>query len=53
MDSPLICEKLLERGFIVRDCRSFRGLDEYWIRVSVGTLKEDEKFIVVLKQIIG
>lgn len=53
MDSTLICEKLLERGIIVRDCRSFRGLDDYWIRVSVGTLKEDEKFISVLKQIIG
>ncbi|MCE5215026.1 MAG: histidinol-phosphate transaminase [Methanobacterium sp.] len=53
MNSPLICEKLLERGIIVRDCRSFRGLDDYWIRISVGTLEEDEKFINVLKQIIG
>lgn len=50
--SGILCEELLKRGIIVRDCRSFRGLDDYWIRVSVGTMKEDEKFIYELKQII-
>ena len=45
-------EELLKRGIIVRNCSSFRGLDEYWIRVSVGTLPEDQKFIDALKEII-
>ena len=52
MKSRILCEELLKRGIIVRDCRSFRGLDDYWIRVSVGTMEEDEKFIYELKQII-
>ncbi len=53
MTSDMLTEKLLERGIIVRNCCSFHGLDDYWIRVSVGTLEEDEQFIDVLKQIIG
>lgn len=52
MTSQILTEDLLKRGIIVRDCRSFRGLDEYWIRVSVGTLEDDERFINVLKQMI-
>ncbi|HEY0196273.1 MAG TPA: histidinol-phosphate transaminase [Methanobacterium sp.] len=53
MTSQTLARKLLKNGIIVRDCRSFRGLDDYWIRVSVGTLDEDERFIDVLKQVIG
>ena len=43
----------MQSGVIVRDCTSFKGLDEYWIRVSVGTLENDEEFIKILKNIIG
>jgi histidinol-phosphate aminotransferase len=43
---------LLKKGVIVRDCTSFRGLDEYWIRVSIGTINEDKKFIAILKEIL-
>ncbi len=53
MTSQTLAEELLKKGVIVRDCRSFHGLDDYWIRVSVGTLEEDERFIEVLKQVIG
>lgn len=52
LKSAVLSEELLKRGIIVRDCRSFRGLDDYWIRVSVGTLEEDEKFIRQLKKIL-
>ena len=52
MTSGVLSEKLLKKGIIVRDCHSFHGLDDYWIRVSVGTLEEDEKFINVLKHIV-
>ncbi|MEN6329715.1 MAG: histidinol-phosphate transaminase [Methanobacteriaceae archaeon] len=52
MDSARITEKLMKRGVIVRNCSSFRGLDDYWIRVSVGTLKEDKRFLVILKDIL-
>ncbi|GAB4306746.1 MAG: histidinol-phosphate transaminase [Methanobacteriaceae archaeon] len=51
-DAESLTEELLKRGIIVRNCSSFRGLDGYWIRVSVGTLKEDQKLIDALKEII-
>jgi len=53
MNSKEISEKLMKNGIIVRDCSSFRGLDDYWIRVSVATMEEDEKFIKVLESILG
>ncbi len=52
MNSKEISEELMKNGIIVRDCSSFRGLDDFWIRVSVATLKEDEKFIRVLRDIL-
>lgn len=45
--------ELMKRGFIVRDCTSFKGLDEYWIRISICTLEEDEKFIKALKEVLS
>ena len=45
--------ELMKKGIIVRDCTSFKGLDEYWIRISICTLKEDEKFINILKEVLN
>jgi len=45
--------ELMKRGIIVRDCTSFKGLDEYWIRISICTLEEDEKFIEILKEVLN
>ena len=44
--------ELMKKGIIVRDCTSFKGLDEYWIRISICTLEEDEKFIGILKEVL-
>lgn len=52
MDSDTLTEALMKRGIIVRNCCSFHGLDEYWIRVSVGTLEEDRRFITVLRELL-
>lgn len=52
MNSREISEELMKNGVIVRDCSSFRGLDEYWIRVSVATMEEDEQFINILQNIL-
>ena len=38
---------------IVRDCTSFKGLDEYWIRISICTLEEDKKFIDIVKEVLS
>ena len=45
--------KLMEKGIIVRDCTSFKGLDEYWIRISICTLEDDKKFIDILKEVLS
>ncbi|MDR2829881.1 MAG: histidinol-phosphate transaminase [Methanobrevibacter sp.] len=47
-----LSRKLLKKGVIVRDCSSFQGLDEYWIRVSIGTLNDDKRFINILKDVL-
>ncbi len=52
MTSSEFAEELLKRGVIVRDCASFKGLDEYWVRVSVGTMEEDTRFIEILGDLI-
>ncbi|RLG94907.1 hypothetical protein DRO37_04155 [Candidatus Bathyarchaeota archaeon] len=46
-------ERLLKYGILIRDCSSFRGLDEYYIRVAVRTRRENEKFINSLRDILN
>lgn len=48
-----LAHQLMKKGIIVRDCTSFKGLDEYWIRISICTLEEDEKFIEILKEVLS
>ena len=45
--------ELMSRGIIVRDCTSFKGLDEYWIRISICTLEEDKIFIDKVKEVLS
>ena len=51
--SAELAEELMKRGVIVRDCTSFKGLDEYWIRISICTLEEDKRFIEILKEVLS
>ena len=44
-------QKLLRKGVIVRDMTAY-GLNE-WIRVSVGTMAENQLFIRELKKLLG
>ncbi len=48
-----LTHELMKKGIIVRDCTSFKGLDEYWIRISICTLEEDKKFIEILKEVLN
>ncbi len=36
-----ISERSLKRGMMIRDCSSFRGLDEFYIRISMKTRKQN------------
>jgi len=46
-------KKLLKKGIIVRDCTSFKGLDEYWIRASIGTMEENKIFIEIMNNLLS
>ena len=48
-----IAEELFKNGIIVRDCRKFRGLDEYHLRVSIGTMEENLKFLEMFRESIS
>ena len=41
---------LLKQGILIRDCTSFRGLDEFYVRIAVKTHVENERLIAALKQ---
>jgi histidinol-phosphate aminotransferase len=46
--SDEIVEELARQGVIVRSCRSFAGLEDHYIRVSVGEDWENERFLQVI-----
>lgn len=46
-------EKLLKYGVLIRDCSSFRGIDEYYVRVAVKTRRENKKLLEAFKKILG
>lgn len=50
-NSKYIQKKLLEKNILIRDCSTFRGLNNNFIRVAVRTHKENLKLIKVLKKI--
>lgn len=49
IDSTLLQKKLFKRNILVRDCKSFRGLDGSFIRVAVKTRKENKKLVEALE----
>lgn len=53
--SPLtaedVCETLMKKGIIVRDCSSFRGTGNSLIRVSVGTSDENQRVVGALREV--
>ena len=51
LTSTEVFNKLLQKGIVIRDCKGFRGLDNYHIRISVGTNKQNQKLVEALRQI--
>jgi len=44
-------EPLLQRGFLIRRCGNFQGLDESWYRIAVRTATENEAFLRALREV--
>jgi threonine-phosphate decarboxylase len=51
--SAQLKEKMLTYGVLIRDCSSFRGLDDYYIRVAVKTRRENERLLEAFKKTVG
>ena len=51
MNSKKIQEKLIEKKILIRDCSTFRGLGNKFIRVAVRTHKENVKLVSALEDI--
>jgi threonine-phosphate decarboxylase len=50
MPSNQIQNKLLKRNILIRDCSTFRGLNNSFIRIAVRTHKENIKLVEALKK---
>jgi histidinol-phosphate aminotransferase len=46
--SDEIVEELARKGVVVRSCRSFTGLEDHYIRASIGADWENEFFLEVI-----
>ena len=44
--------KMLKQSLLIRDCTSFKGLDEFYVRVAVKTHVENERLIEALKRTV-
>ncbi len=50
-NSKTIQKKLLRKKILIRDCSSFRGLNENYIRIAVKTHRENMKLVKALEAI--
>jgi histidinol-phosphate aminotransferase len=48
-----VAERFMQKGIIIRDCRSFRGAGEHHIRLTVGTPEQNDRFLDAYKNICG
>lgn len=53
ISSPELKRRLLKKGILVRDCSSFEGLGEDYIRVAVKLRDENQRLIDELRQLRG
>jgi threonine-phosphate decarboxylase len=44
--------KMLKQGILIRDCTSFKGLDEFYVRVAVKTHQENERMLSAFRRIV-
>lgn len=49
----LLRKKLLEEGFLIRDCSDFRGLGDRYVRLGVRRREEDDMFVEALRRVLG
>lgn len=53
LKSKYVADECMKRGIILRDCTSFRGLGDTFVRVTVGTPAQNKRLVAALKEIRG
>lgn len=48
-----VAATFMAKGFLVRDCSNFRGLNQRTIRVAVRTARENARLLELLRKMIG
>ncbi len=52
LDGPALTEQLGLRGILIRDCSSFPGIGNRYVRVAVRTRRENERLVKALREIL-
>lgn len=53
VESEEIVSNLLGSGILIRDCAKMRGLGPNFVRVTVGTMDENRRFVEAFKELIS
>jgi histidinol-phosphate aminotransferase len=52
-DAPTLCDYLARQGILIRDLSGFRGAGPDWVRISVGTPRQNKLLVMALKEFGG
>lgn len=52
-DAPTLVADLEAEGILIRDVSGFRGLDDRWVRITVGRPEENERLMATLADLTG
>jgi threonine-phosphate decarboxylase len=52
IDAWQLAEKLGQRGLLIRDCSSFPGLSNRYVRIAVRTRRENSRLVEALRELL-
>jgi histidinol-phosphate aminotransferase len=53
LSSKHVVEECMKKGVILRDCSSFRGMGDKYVRITIGTQEQNERLVKALIAIRG
>jgi threonine-phosphate decarboxylase len=53
LSSGAVYEKLARQGILVRDCRSFKGMGNRFLRVAVKRRRDNRQLLAALQHVVG
>ena len=45
-------QSLAQQGILVRDCRSFTGLDDHWLRIAIGSRRHNQRLVAAMAAVL-